>query len=99
MCLAHMTNLAVRCIYSFIYPVQSLSYLTLRISSALSRWSNLEMKGFHMLDALKQFLGCNVMCTKNQHKFNFDNTVVIIHISAAQLLDLSCYFAQFIKLC
>ena len=98
--LAHIANLALHPIYSFIYPVQSLSYLTLRIfSSASSRWSNLVLKGFHMLDALKQFLGCsNVMCTKNQHKFNFDDTFAIIRISAAQLSDLSCYIAQFIKL-
>ena len=96
--LAHIANLALHRIYSFIYPVQSLSYLTLRFfSSASSRWSNLVLKGFHMLDALKQVLGCNVMCAKNQHKFNC-NSVVIIHISAAQLSDLSFYIAQFIKL-
>ena len=85
--LAHMANLALHCIYSFIYPVQYLSYLTLRIfSSASSRWSNLVLKGFYMLDALKQFLGCNVIWTENQHKFNGNSVVIILlHISCTTL--------------
>ena len=74
--LAHMANLALHCIYSFNYPVQSFSYLTLRISNSLSQWSNLVLKGFNMPDALKQFLDCNVMWTKKKHKFNCNSLVI-----------------------